>query len=328
MTMFSIARAVAAAAVATGLALMTLPAWPQDYPSRPIRLIVSYPPGGTGDIIGRIIANQLSIELGQSIVVENRSGAGGTIGARDVVNAPPDGYTLTVGQTPEIAVNPYFMKGVDYDPLTDLQPIALTGVVPLALVVPPDSPYTTAAQWVAALRADKALTFATAGVGTPGHLSGELLKLKIDSNLVDVPYKGAGPALSDVAGSHVDFYFPGYPGAVPLVQSGKIRMLAVSTAKRSSLTPDMPTIAEVTGLKNFDFTLWAGFFAPRGLPMDIATRLNTAINKVMLEPDIKARLEQTGAAISTLSIDQFAGFVREEITRYKQIIKDIDLKPE
>src|SRR5580704_7082750 len=206
-------HAVAAAGLAAVLSIAALPAGAEIYPSRPIRLIVSFPPGGTGDIIGRIIANQLAIELGQSIVVENRSGAGGTIGARDVVNAAPDGYTLTVGQTPEIAVNPYFMKDVGYDPQKDLQPIALGGIVPLALVVPPNSPYSTVAQWVAALRANQAITYASAGIGTPGHLSGELLKLKLDPKLIHVPYKGAGPALTDVAGGQVDFYFPGYPGA-------------------------------------------------------------------------------------------------------------------
>ena len=321
-------RAIATATLAIVIAAAALPAWPQSYPSRPIHLIVSFPPGGTGDIIGRIIAGQLSIELGQSVVVENRSGAGGTIGARDVVNAQPDGYTLTVGQTPEIAINPYFMKDVGYDAMRDLQPIALAGVVPLALVVPPNSPYSTAAQWLAALRANQPLTYASAGIGTPGHLTGELLRLKIDSKLVHVPYKGAGPALTDVAGGQVDFYFPGYPGAVPLMQSGKIKMLAVSTAKRSPMAPDMPTVAEVTGMSNFDFTLWAGFFGPRALPMDIATRLNTAINKVMLEPDIKSRLEATGAAVSALSIDQFTAFVRADVERYKGIIKDGDLKPE
>ncbi len=328
MRMISGMRAIATATLAIVIAAAALPAWPQSYPSRPIHLIVSFPPGGTGDIIGRIIAGQLSIELGQSVVVENRSGAGGTIGARDVVNAQPDGYTLTVGQTPEIAINPYFMKDVGYDAMRDLQPIALAGVVPLALVVPPNSPYSTAAQWLAALRANQPLTYASAGIGTPGHLTGELLRLKIDSKLVHVPYKGAGPALTDVAGGQVDFYFPGYPGAVPLMQSGKIKMLAVSTAKRSPMAPDMPTVAEVTGMSNFDFTLWAGFFGPRALPMDIATRLNTAINKVMLEPDIKSRLEATGAAVSALSIDQFTAFVRADVERYKGIIKDGDLKPE
>jgi tripartite-type tricarboxylate transporter receptor subunit TctC len=321
-------RILAAATVAAGLAAAALPAWSQAYPNRPIRLIVSFPPGGTGDILGRIIANQLGIELGQSIAVENRSGAGGTIGARDVVSAPPDGYTLTVGQTPEIAINPYFMKDVGYDPLKDLQPIALAGVVPLALVVPPQSPFSSAAQWVAALRANKPLTFASAGIGTPGHLGGELLKLKLDAKLVHVPYKGAGPALNDVAGGQVDFYFPGYPGAVPLMQSGRIKMLGVSTAKRVPSAPDMPTVAEVTGLANFDFTLWAGFFGPHGLPSDITKRLNEAINKVILEPDIRSKLEANGADVSALSIDQFSAFVRADVDRYKEIIKDGDLKPE
>jgi tripartite-type tricarboxylate transporter receptor subunit TctC len=323
-----ITRAVAAATLAIGLSFTALPAWPQTYPSRPIRLIVNFPPGGTGDILGRIIANQLSIELNQSIAVENRSGAGGTIGARDVVTSPPDGYTLTVGQTPEIAINPYFMRDVGYDPLKDLQPIALAGVVPLALVVPPKSPFSTAAQWVAALRSNQPLTFASAGIGTPGHLAGELLKLKLDSKLVHVPYKGAGPALNDVAGGQVDFYFPGYPGAVPLVASNRIKMLAVSTAKRSPLAPDIPTVAEVTGLANFDFTLWAGFFGPRGLPMDIATRLNSAINKIIFEPAVKSRLEQTGAQLSALSIDQFTAFVRADSEKYQGIIKAGNLKPE
>jgi tripartite-type tricarboxylate transporter receptor subunit TctC len=322
------AKVAAAATFAIALACATLPAWPDTYPSRTIHLIVSFAPGGTGDILGRIVANQLSIELGQSIAVENRAGAGGTIGARDVVNAEPDGYTLTVGQTPEIAVNPYFMKDVGYDPLKDLQPIALIGVVPLALVVPPDSPYSNVAQWVAALRANQAITFASAGIGTPGHLAGELLKLKLDDKLVHVPYKGAGPALNDVAGSHVDFYFPGYPGAVPLVQGGRVKMLAVSTAKRLPGAPDIPTVAEATGLADFDFTLWAGFFGPRALPADIATRLNAAINKVIVEPDVKARLQDAGAVVTPMSIDQFAAFVRAEIERYKGIIKDGDLKPE
>ena len=321
-------RAVAAATLALGLWFAALPAAAQTYPSRPIHLIVNFPPGGTGDILGRIIANQLAIEFGQSIAVENRSGAGGTIGARDVVNAAPDGYTLTVGQTPEIAINPYFMKGVGYDPLTDLQPIALAGIVPLALVVPPKSPFSTAAQWVTALRSNQALTFASAGIGTPGHLAGELLKLKLDGKLIHVPYKGAGPALNDVAGGQVDFYFPGYPGAVPLVQSHRVKMLAVSTAKRSPLAPDIPTVAEVTGIPSFDFTLWAGFFGPHGLPKDIATRLNAAINKVIAEPAVKSRLEQTGAVLSPLSIDQFAAFVRTDIEKYQEIIKAGNLKPE
>jgi tripartite-type tricarboxylate transporter receptor subunit TctC len=155
-----------------------------------------------------------------------------------------------------------------------------------------------------------------------------LLKLKLDSKLVHVPYKGAGPAMNDVAGGQVDFYFPGFPAAVPLAQGGKVKLLAVSSAKRSSIAPDAPTVAEASGLPDFDFTLWVGFFAPRGTPMELATRLNATINKIITEPDIKAKLQQNGAEVTPLSIDQFTGFMRGEIAKYQRIIKAADIKPE
>jgi len=224
-------RITGALALAAGLfASLTAitPALPDAYPSRPIHLVVNFAAGGTGDIVARLIGNKLSSALGQSVVVENRPGAGGTLGARDVVNAEPDGYTLTVAQTPEIAINPFFMKDAGYDPRKDLQAIALTGVVPLALVVPANAPYSTMAEFVKFLRnPGRPVTFASAGIGTPGHLAGELLKLKLDNTLTHVPYKGAAPALNDVVGGHVDFYFPGFPAAVPLMQGGKVKLLAV-----------------------------------------------------------------------------------------------------
>jgi tripartite-type tricarboxylate transporter receptor subunit TctC len=328
--MRTMSAVVAAATIAAGLtaAALTATAAPATYPDRPIHLIVNFAPGGAGDILGRIIGNVLAIELNDSVVVENRAGAGGTIGARDVVNAEPDGYTLSVAQTPEIAINPYFMKGVGYDPLRDLQPVALGGIMPLVLAVPANSPYKTAAQWVTALRAGTPMTFASAGVGTPGHLAGEMLKLKLDSNLVHVPYKGAGPALNDVAAGNVDFYFPAYPSAVPLAQAGKIRLLAVSTAKRSTASPDLPTVAEATGIANYDFPLWVGFFGPRGMPMDIAQKLNGAINKIILEPSVNERLKAIGPEVSAMSIDQFTAFVRGDVAKYREIIKEGNLKPE
>lgn len=323
-----ISSVIAAATIAGGLATAAQPVRAQPYPSRPIHLIVNFAPGGAGDILGRIIGNQLGVELHQSVIVENRAGAGGTIGARDAVNAPPDGYTLTVGQTPEIAINPYFMKNVGYDPRKDLQPVALAGVMPLVLAVPAKSPYATAAQWAAALRASKPMNFASAGVGTPGHLAGELLRLKLDSKLVHVPYKGAGPALNDVAAGQVDFYFPAYPSAVPLSQGGKIKLLAVSTGKRWPLSPDIPTVAEATGISNFDFPLWVGFFGPHGMPVDVTQKLNTTINKIIMEPAINAKLKAIGPDVRALSIDQFGAFVRADIAKYQAIIKDGNLKPE
>ena len=299
------------------------------FPAGRFHLIVNFAPGGTGDIVARLVGNKLSSALGQSVVVENRPGAGGTLGARDVVNAESDGYTLTVAQTPEIAINPFFMKDAGYDPRKDLQAIALAGVVPLALVVPGNAPYSTMAEFVKFLRTtDQAVTFASAGIGTPGQLAGELLKLKLNNKLTHVPYKGAAPALNDVVGGHVDFYFPGFPAAMPLMQGGKVKLLAVSTAKRSSAAPDIPSVAEVTGIADFDFALWVGFFAPRALPMDIAQRLNSAINQILLEPDIKTRLQNDGAEVSALSIDQFAAFVRAEIAKYQGIIAAADIKAE
>jgi tripartite-type tricarboxylate transporter receptor subunit TctC len=321
-------RMTAALALTAAIAAMT-PAFPDAFPSRPIHLIVNFAAGGTGDIVARLVGNKLSNALGQSVVVENRPGAGGTLGARDVVNAEPDGYTLTVAQTPEIAINPFFMKDADYDPRKDLQPIALAGVVPLALVVPANAPYSTMAEFVKFLRnPDRPMTFASAGIGTPGHLAGELLKLKLNNNLTHVPYKGAAPALNDVVGGHVDFYFPGFPAALPLMQGGKVKLLAVSTAKRASAAPDIPSVAEATGITNFDFALWVGFFGPRALPPDITHRLNTAINQILLEPDIKSRLESDGAEVTAPSIEEFSKFVNAEIAKYQAIISAAGIKAE
>jgi tripartite-type tricarboxylate transporter receptor subunit TctC len=328
---FCICRASAAAAalIAIGLAVTAVPARPNDFPSRPIHLIVNFAPGGTGDIVARLVGAKLSAALGQSVVVENRPGAGGTLGARDIVNAEPDGYTLTVAQTPEIAINPFFMKDAGYDPRKDMQPIALAGIVPLALVVPGNAPYATMAEFVKFLRTtEQPMTFASAGVGTPGHLAGELMKLKLNNRLTHVPYKGAGPALNDVVGGHVDFYFPGFPAAMPLMQAGKVKLLAVSSAKRSSAAPDIPTVAEATGIANFDFTLWVGFFGPRALPADVIQRLNAEINKTLLDPDIKSRLQNDGMEVSALSTGEFAAFVGREIEKYQAIIKAADIKPE
>jgi tripartite-type tricarboxylate transporter receptor subunit TctC len=322
------ARVLAGATLALALLGTALPARADNYPSRPIHLIVNFAPGGTGDIVARLIGAKLQTNLGQSVIVENRPGAGGTLGARDVANATPDGYMLTVAQTPEIAINPFFMKGAGYDPLKNLQPLALAGVVPLALVVPESAPYSTMADFVKFLRTSPPITFASAGVGTPGHLAGEYLKLNLDKKMTHVPYKGAAPALNDVVGGQVDFYFPGFPAAVPLMQGGKVKLLAVSSGIRAPSAPDIPTVAEATGIANYDFTLWVGFFGPHGLPPDVANKLNAEINKILLDPEIKQRLENDGAQVSALTIPQFTDFVQREIDKYQGIIKAADIKSE
>jgi len=315
----TLAAGLVAAAVNASAAL---PAWSQTYPTRPIQVIVAYAAGGTGDVVARSISDRLGAALGQSIVVENRAGASGAIGAHSVTSAAPDGYTLLVGQTGEIAVNQHWLKGLSYDPDKDLMPIALAAIVPLALVVPAKAPYSTLPEFLTALKAKPKMTFASAGIGTPGHFAGELLKQKFDDNLTHVPYKGAGPALNDVIGNHVDFYFPGFPAAAPHVKGGTVKVLALSSAKRSPAAPDVPTIAEITGIKDYDFTLWAGFFAPRGTPQPIIDRLNTEINKVIEDPEVKTRLEAAGAVVTPMSVAQFKEFVQNESAKYLRVIKE------
>jgi len=299
-----------------------LPAAAQDFPNRPIHLIVAYAAGGTGDVVARIIGDKLSQALGQSVIVENRAGASGAIGTTAVLNAPPDGHTLLLGQTAEIVVNQHWIKGLTYDP-KDLMPIALATVVPLGLAVPGSAPHAGLGDMLKAINAAaKPLTFASAGTGTPGHFAGEYLSHKMPGKLVHVPYKGAGPALNDIVGGHVDMYFSGLPAVMPLAKAGSVKLLAVSSAKRSDAAPELPTVAEVTGFKDFDFTLWQGFFAPRGTPADVIARLNGEINKILADPAVRQKLVDAGANVASMSIDAFAAFVKAESEKYERIIRE------
>jgi tripartite-type tricarboxylate transporter receptor subunit TctC len=323
--MSMVLRSIAAAALA---ALLAFPASAQPFPNRPVHLIVAYSPGGTGDVVARVIADKLAQALGQSVVVENRAGATGAIGALAVLNSPPDGHTLLVGQTGEVVVNQYWMKNLTYDP-ANLMPVALATVVPLALSVPAAAPYSTLADMLKTLGAsDKKFSFASAGTGTPGHIAGEYLSAKLPGKLVHVPYKGAGPALNDLIGNHVDMYFPGFPAAMPLVKAGTLKVLAVSSAQRSQAAPEIPTVAEVSGIADFDLTLWQGFFAPKGTPPDVIARLNGEINKILAEPEVKQRLIDAGANVVPLSLAGFTDFVKKESEKYERIIKLTGVKSE
>lgn len=326
--MFSLlSRRLREIALAVALAATALPALAQTYPSGPMHLVVAYAAGGTGDVVARIVAPKLAIALNQSVLVENRAGASGAIGARSVATATPDGLTLLVGQTAEVAINQHWLKGLQYDPDKDLMPVALLAVVPLALVVPAKAPYSNMAEFLTALKTAK-LTFASAGTGTPGHFAGELLKAKTKANLTHVPYKGAGPALNDLIGGHVDLYFPGTPAAIPLLKNGLAKVLAVSSAKRSGIAPNVPTVAETTGMKDFDFTLWAGIFAPHGTPQPVIDRLNTEINKVLNDPATRKLLVDNGADVETLSVEQARAFVKNESSKYQRIIKETGVTSE
>jgi tripartite-type tricarboxylate transporter receptor subunit TctC len=327
MTALGQLRAIATAIMAAVLAAAAIPVHAQTYPTRGVRLVVPYAAGGTGDIVARLIGEKLAVALGQSVVVENRPGASGAVGAQSVATAAPDGYTLLVGQTGEIAINPHWGKGTGYDPDKDLQPIALASVVPLALVVQGKARYSTVVEMLR-LSAERGLSFASAGAGTPGHFAGELLRLKAQAKLTHVPYKGAGPALNDLIGGHVDMFFSGFPAAVPHVKSGTLKLLAVSSAKRSAAAPDVPTVAEASGLAGFDISLWQGFFAPKGIPNEIVIRLNSEINKILAQPDVKAKLLEAGADVSPISTDHFAAFVKSEGEKFRQIIREGGITPE
>ena len=318
---------LAAAMLAAGLALVAPPAWAQSFPSRTVHLVVSYAPGGTGDIVARLISDRLAAALGQTVVVENRAGASGSIGAQIVVSAAPDGHTLLVGQPAEVAINQHWIRGLTYDPERDLQPVALATIVPLALVIPGTAPYATVPDMLKA-SASRTLSFASAGTGTPGHFAGELLRLRTGSNMTHVPYKGAAPALNDLLGAHVDFFFSGFPAAAAQVKAGKLKLIAVSPAKRSPAAPYVPTVAEAAGLPDFDISLWQGVFAPRATPKDVVARLNVEINKVITQPDVRAKLRDDGADVSPLTVDQFAAFVKAESDKYLQIIRQSGVKPE
>jgi len=309
------------------LGLAALPAHAETFPSRPVKLVVPYAAGGTGDIVARAVADRLAGALGQSVVVENRAGATGAIGTQSVATAAPDGHTLLVGQTGEIAINPHWSKGIGYDPDKDLVPVALATVVPLALVVPGKASYGNMAEMLKAAH-ERGLSFASAGTATPGHFAGEVLKFKTRSKLTHVPYKGAAPALNDLLGGHVDLFFSGFPAAMPHVKAGNLKLIAVSSGRRSGVAPEVPTVAEAAGIAGYDISLWQGFFAPRGTPNEVVARLNSEINKILAETETRQKLLEAGADVTPMSVDQFAAFAKAEIGKFQQIIQETGLTPQ
>ena len=313
-------------AIALAAMLAPLTASAQQYPTRTVRLVVPFAAGGTGDIVARVLSDRLAQALGQPVVVENRPGATGAIGAKMVASAAPDGHTILVGQTGEMAINHHWNKGLGYDPVGDFQPVALATVVPLALVAPGKASYASVAEMLGQAKT-RGLTFASAGAATPGHLSGELLRIRTKSKMTHVPYNGAGPALNDILGGHVDMFFSGFPPTVAHVKAGTMKLLAVSTAKRSSVAPEVPTVAEASGIADFDIALWQGLFAPRGTPQEIVARLHAEINKLLDLPDVKAKLLAAGADVRTISIEEFAAFTKAESAKFLRIIQEGGLKP-
>ena len=322
-------RVLIGAGAAALLAASGRAAKAQDaYPAHPLIVTVPYAPGGQGDVFARLLGDRLGAALKQTVVVENRPGASGTVGTRQVARAQPDGYHLLLGQTGEMAVNPFVMRNLGYDPQRDFTAVALVGDSPLVLVVPAASPHADVAALVEAARAKPGtVTYASSGTATPGHLAAAALALATQARMVHVPYKGAGQAMTDLLGGHVDFFFSSASAAMPHISAGKLKVLAVSTPQRVAALAGVPTVAERVA-PGFQFSLWGGYFVPAGTPAPIVQRLNREINAVLADRGIRARFEADGTAVRQNSPDEFAAFVRSEADKYRRLVDATGVRAE
>lgn len=297
------------------------------YPERPIRLIVSYPPGGGTDVTARTIVGRLSDGLGRQVVIDNRPGAGSTIGTDLVAKAAPDGYTLLMSDT-TFGILPGLYAKVPFDALRDFQPVTQITSVPVGLVVNPGVPARSVKELVALARAKPGgLNFGSGGVGTPVHMAGELLKVAAKIDIVHIPYKGAGPAFIDLLGGHFQMMFPTLQSAVPHIKSGRLRLLALTTEKRSPAFPDTPTMEEA-GTPGVIAVAWFGIHGPRATPKAVVARLHAEAVKVLQDPTVKQRFETEGADIVGSTPEQFAGFVANEIGKWTKVVKAAGIKAE
>lgn len=291
------------------------------YPDRPVRLIVPFPPGGPTDIVARPLAQNLSENLGQQVIVDNRGGAGGNIGAAAVVKSAADGYSLLMGTVGTHAINASLYKKLTFDPVKDFAPVSLVAQAAVVLVVHPSVPAKTLNEFIALARFKPAqITFGSAGSGSPGHLTGELFKDMAGVDLVHVPYQGSAPAISDLLGGQIHAMFDPIQATLSHVKAGKLRILGVSSSKRSSALPDVPTIAEA-GVPGFETTAWWAVFAPAGTPKEIITKLNTEIVKIMRSADMKERLRQLDIEPIGSTPDQLAAFMKTETAKWSRAVK-------
>ncbi|WAI81898.1 MULTISPECIES: Bug family tripartite tricarboxylate transporter substrate binding protein [Achromobacter] len=314
------------AALISGATLMAAPVAQaaSDYPNKPITLIVPFPAGSGTDAVGRIFGSELSAILGQQIVVENKPGANATIAANYVARAKPDGYTLFVTTNTSHSAAPWLMKNVPYDPVKDFTPIARGGNLPFILVVNPKRPWKNVGELVADAKKNPGRITYASGNST-GIVAGATLANRAGIDLLHIPYKGTPQGLTDVVGGQVDFMFTDLASGLPFVQSGQLRALAVSTAERSVIVPDLPSMAEA-GVKDFDLNSWNGYFGPAGLPPEVVAKLNAAINQVVAKPEVKKRLAGLGFDAFSSTPEAFAQFVSEQRTLWGKLIKDAGIE--
>ena len=299
----------------------------QTFPSKPIRFIAAFPAGGPSDIVARAIGRRMSEVLGQPVVIDNRTGAGGNIGAEAVAKSPPDGYTVLLGGS-YVTIAPSLYTKPPFDPIKDFAPISLIVSNQYVLVVHPSVPARNVKELIAIAKARPGrLNYASTGPGSPPRICGELFKSMAGIDMVNITYKGATPALIDMIGGHIDVYFGGISGALPPIASNKVRALAVTSARRSSQLPDVPTVAEAA-LPGYDITTWFGLLAPAGTPRDIVNKLNSVIVAIVSEPEMKNYLIGQGVDPVTNTPDQFAAYIRGEVPKFARIVKAAGIKPE
>ncbi len=297
------------------------------YPSKSIRFILPFPPGGPTDLLGRIVAQKLAEQLGQPVIADNRGGAGGNLGVGLAAKSPPDGYTVVLS-SPLIALSPSLYLKLDYDPARDLAPISLVAVIQNVMLVHPSVPAKTLKEFIQLARARPGkLNFGSGGTGTTTQLASELLKSLARIDMVHVPYKGTGVALIALMSGQVDMLVMAAPAAAPQIHAGKVRALAVLSAQRVATIANVPTAKEA-GVDNFEVPIWYGILAPAGTPRDIINRLNLELNKVVTTPEVRERLTAAGVEPMTNTPEQFASFIKSETVRYAKVIKDAGIKPE
>jgi tripartite-type tricarboxylate transporter receptor subunit TctC len=319
---------VLAAILAVVLAAADGPAYAQSYPSRTITLVVPFPPGGGVDALARILAERLSVSLKQSVVVENRTGGGGTVGTRQVAKAEPDGYTLMLAHTGTISINPSLYANAGYDPRKDFAPIGLIGSMPVALIAHPSFPAKTVADVIAIAKRDPGkLNFGTSAVGTGGNLTAEYFKAVAGLDMTIIPYRGTAPLMNDLIGGHVPVSFGVLPPAIGSIQAGTLRAIAVTGTHRFSLLPDVPTAAE-SGLPGFDAVLHYGLIAPAGTPRPIIERLNKELRTLAESDLVKQRIQAEGGDALTSTPEEYAKDIDQEEKKWSTLIKKLNLKVE
>ena len=319
------------ASLALGLSLLSalasgVPAFAQTFPERPVTLVVPFAAGGSTDLVARVIAERMSADLGQQVIVQNMAGAGGNLGADNVARADPDGYTVLMGTVATHALNPLILKTKPYDPEKDFAPISLLVVVPNVLVVNPELPVKTVEELVALLKAspDK-FSYASSGNGTPLHLSGELFKKMAGVSMQHIPYKGAGPALNDVIGNQVPIMFDNLPSSSGHIKAGTLRALGVTTAERAPSFPDVPTIAE-SGVPGYETYTWNALFAPANTPPEVVARLNEAARKALADPAVVERMKEFSATIVGSSPEELAAHVTAELAKWTPVVRDANVQ--